>query len=103
MHITLHPIRSDAALTLGRLGDTLIVNGEAFDFSDLPEGATLPAPAVKSPWFCGEVTRRDGCLCLRMLLPLPADAGDSARFPTTLHVAGDGPVALPNRAQRTKE
>ena len=42
MIITFFPLRSDATLALSRQGDVLSVNGEAFDFSDLPEGARLP-------------------------------------------------------------
>ncbi|MCJ7874811.1 hypothetical protein [Phaeobacter sp. J2-8] len=64
MQITFSPMRSDARLVLSRVGDVLTLNGEAFDFSQLPEGATLPRAAVASDWLGSDVTRRAGKLCL---------------------------------------
>lgn len=56
MHITLTPMRRDASLQLERAGDLLVINGEAFDFSALPDGATLPmepSTAIGSAMMCG--------------------------------------------------
>ena len=39
MQITLTPQRRDDTLTLTRSGDVLTINGEAFDFAAIPEGA----------------------------------------------------------------
>jgi len=95
MHITLIPMRRDDALSLARAGDHLIVNGVAFDFSDLPDGATLPQDAVACDWLAGDVERIDGVLHLALILPVGAQAPQEARFPAPLTVSQDGPVSLP--------
>ncbi|OWV58337.1 hypothetical protein CDZ98_15060, partial [Mameliella alba] len=48
MQITLSPVRREGRPTLERLGDALVIDGETFDFSGVPEGAQLPAEAVAS-------------------------------------------------------
>ncbi|MFN4158602.1 MAG: hypothetical protein ACK4GO_09390 [Gemmobacter sp.] len=95
MHLTLTPVRGDAPLSLHRHGDVLTINGEAFDFSPLPEGATLPRDAVNCAWIADDVTRIGGVLHLTLLLPHGACAPDDTRFPKPLLLTGDGPVALP--------
>lgn len=95
--MTLHfsPIRSNDTLVLERQGDILIANGEAFDFSPLAEGQSLPAQAVASPWFVGPVSRRGGVLELTVLLPHGANAPHAQRSPQPIGLTGDGLVALP--------
>lgn len=95
MHLHLTPIRQDTALSVTRQGDTLVINGETFDFADLPDNHALPGSAIISPWFAGPVTRKDGTLHVTLFLPHGADAPRALRFPETLVLAGDGPVALP--------
>lgn len=94
MIITPNPIRSDATLALHRAGDVLSVNGLAFDFGGLPEGAILPPGAVGCDWLSGPVTREGGILRLAVLLPHGADAPQDALFPAPVSPP-DGPVALP--------
>lgn len=101
MIITLSPVRSDAILTISRLGDVLTVNGTSFDFSPITEGAALPATAVGCDWLVGHVTRQAGALHLTLLLPHGpvTDPGSPATlavtFPAPLVLTGDGPVVLP--------
>lgn len=95
MQLTLSPVRMDEQLTLDRDGDTLYVNGEAFDFSPLAEGATLPQGAVLSDWFPGEVSRIDGELHLTIRIPHGANAPHATRFPEPMTITRNGPVALP--------
>lgn len=95
MHITLTPTRMDTPLSLHRVGDILTINGEAFDFTGLPEGATLPASAVASPMLTGDVTRAQGLLCLTLTLPHGASAPPQTLFPAPLLLTADGSVALP--------
>jgi len=95
MQITLSPMRRTARLSLSRSGDTLTINGEDFDFSPLPEGATLPAEAIASDWFAGPVERTGGTLRLTLALPHGADAPQETLFPAPLALTGDGPVRLP--------
>lgn len=94
MHIAFTPMRRDDRLSLSRRGDILTVNGEVFDFSAIPEGASLPRAAVACDWLASDVERRGGALYLTLILPHGAEAGAAALFPEPV-TAADGPVALP--------
>lgn len=95
MHITLSPVRMDATLTASRAGDVLILNGVEFDFTQLPDGATLPAEAIDSEWIVGPVERIGGELHLTLLLPHGPNASQAARFPNPIIDPPDGPLELP--------
>jgi hypothetical protein len=95
MQIILSPIRAETPLTLHRAGDVLTVNGEAFDLSGIPEGATLPREAVACDWLASDITRRGGSLQMTILLPHGANAPEETRHPAPLELTSDGPVALP--------
>ena|SRR6056297_1883692 len=95
MHIVLSPTRRDTPLELSRSGDALTINGETFDFSPLPEAATLPAEAIEGDWFAGPVERIDGVLHVALILPHGANAPEKTLFPAPLVLADDGPVSLP--------
>ena len=99
MIITLSPYvvlpGSDEHLMLSRDGDVLTVNGQAFDFTPLPEGSELPAEAIGSEWFAGPVVRREGRLEFSLRLPLADGASAAARFPEPMLIEADGPVELP--------
>lgn len=101
MKIILSPMRRDAQLTLSKSGDLLTLNGEAFDFSGLPNGATLPRSAITSDWFAGDVSRADaaegetGELTVPLILPHGYNAPSETRFPAPLEAVADGPVDLP--------
>jgi len=94
MNITFTPMRSDAPLTLERQGDSLIVNGTRFDFSQLPDGALLPAQAIVGVWPGGDVIREGGVLHIPVILPHAADAPAEARTVRTVCITADGPIAL---------
>lgn len=95
MIIWLSPQRRDDSLSVVKRGDALLLNGQEFDFSELPEGATLPASAVDSAYFAGPVERVGGELRLTLLLPHGAAPSDAVAFPEPIAVANDGPVELP--------
>lgn len=95
MIITLIPQRSDARLTLERAGSALVINGVAYDFAPLPEGAILPRAAVDCPALAGDVTRTGGVLQIALLLPHGAIAPPETLFPEPITVIADGPVQLP--------
>ena len=95
MHIVLTPQRSDMPVRLERFGDTLVVNGETFDFSEIPEGAILPRDAVIGGWLASDIERKDGALHLTMIVPHGPRAPHETLFPAPLHLTEDGPVALP--------
>lgn len=89
------PIRTDATLELFKAGETLTVNGEAFDFSQLAEGDSLPSSAIESTWFIGDQTRVDGDLVLTIFLPNPWNYSHEQAFPVPLIGIPDGPIVLP--------
>lgn len=95
MHITLSSQRRDNTLAVSRQGDTLTINGEAFDFSVIPEGASLPADAVACPYIIGTVERIAGVLHLTLLLPTGPSASHAANFPEPIINPADGVLELP--------
>ena len=95
MKINLSPQRRDDTLTVIKSGDTLTINGTAYDFSQLPDGGTLPAEAVDCEFVIGSVDRVNGELELTLLLPHGANASEAARFPQPIINPADGELELP--------
>jgi hypothetical protein len=95
MKITLSPQRRDDTLTVTKQGDTLTINGTAYDFSVVPDGATLPKDATDCAWLASDVERIDGVLHLTLLLPHGANASQAARFPQPIINPADGALELP--------
>lgn len=95
MIINLSPQVSGKTLSLSVNSDVLTVNNTDYDFSVIPEGATLPADAVESDFIIGNIDRVDGTIHLTVLLPIQADASESARFPEPINQTS-GPVELPS-------
>jgi len=97
MHITLSPQRRDDNLTVIKQGDTLTINGAAYDFSGVSDGATLPKAATDCEWLASDVRRVDGVLHMTLTLPNAADASEAARFPDPMVDPADGTLALPDQ------
>lgn len=95
MHITLIPQRRNDTLTVTKQGDTLTINGTPFDFSVIPDGATLPANAVDSEYLTGNIERIDGVLHLSLILPTGPDASQAANFPAPIINPANGVLELP--------
>jgi hypothetical protein len=95
MKITFSPTRSDLGLTLSYMDETLSINGEPYDFSGIPEGATLPQGAVECAFLVSDVSRKDGVLELALILPHGADAPPETLFPAPVLVTQDGPIPVP--------
>lgn len=95
MIISLSPVRMDEQLIVDREGDILWINGEECDLSPLTEGATLPASAISSKWFTGQLDRINGEIHLTLILPHGAYAPESTRFPKEIIMDYDGSVPLP--------
>lgn len=95
MIIKLSPVRLDSSLSAERIGEVLRLNGLAYDFASLQEGASLPAEAIDSRWFCAPVERISGGLVLTLMLPHGADASEQSRFPVDIVSPADGRVPLP--------
>lgn len=103
MQITFSPMRADTALILSRTGDLLTVNGDVFDFSVIPEGATLPRDAIDCAYIASDVTRCAGVIKLTLILPHGADAPPETLFPQTITLDADGLVDLPPFTQAIEE
>lgn len=96
MILNLVPMRRNTALTVSRAGDVLTINSKVFDFSGIPEGASLPRQAIASDWIAGDVERDDqGQLTVPLILPHGPNAPESTRFPAPVTLTADGPVDLP--------
>ncbi|MCP3177315.1 hypothetical protein MJO47_09410 [Desulfuromonas sp. KJ2020] len=99
MKINLSPQRRDDALNVSRTGDILTINGGGYDFSQLPEGATLSAAAVDCEFIVGDISRTNGELELTLLLPHGPNPTQEQAFPHPVEVLTDGPIALPQNQE----
>jgi len=95
MNIFLSPQRRDDTLEAVRSGSSLIVNGETFDFSKMVDGETLPASAINSTWFAGQVDKEGGVLSITLLLPIPPNFSREQAFPLPLIDIPEGAIVLP--------
>ncbi|WP_433739837.1 hypothetical protein [Pseudomonas putida] len=95
MIIKLSPVRLDGTLKVSRAGSALNINGKLFDFSQMVDGDSLPASAISSEWFAGQVDNVAGVLELTLILPLPANCSQELAFPEPSLSVPDGPVILP--------
>ena len=95
MLINLSPQRREDILTISKTGDTLTINGVSYDFSQLPNGATLPREAINCEFIISDVSRINGEIELTILLPHGANASPEARFPEPINMTNDGQVVLP--------
>lgn len=88
MKIKLTPILSDQKPPRVYVNkNTVRINGEPFDFSELPSGYSLPSSAVESEWFTGQIERSEsGEITVNLILPHSEDATENVRFPETLEV-----------------
>ena len=96
MHITLIPQRRRDALVVNKQGDTLTINGVFFDFSVIPDGASLPASAVDCEYITGNVERINGVLHLSLVLPHGPNPSQEVAFPAPIINPPDGVLELPN-------
>ena len=95
MRLTLSPIRSDTTVNITKSADTLTINGIPYDFSLLPNGATLPREAIGCEFIVSDVNRVNGEIELTILLPHGANASHEARFPEPINMTTNGQVVLP--------
>lgn len=95
MKLLLSPQFRNDALSVSTTGDVLTLNGVVLDFTQLPDGATLPSAAIDCQWIAGDVQRVAGVLQVPVLLPITSAASEAACFPDPITVTQDGPVELP--------
>lgn len=95
MRIKLTPQRRDDTIMLSKVGKSLFINGEEFNFSKLKRGDTLPKRAIVSEWFMDDVENIDGVIVMTLILPNPANFSLEQAFPEDIVVVGDGIIQLP--------
>lgn len=95
MKIKLSPQRRDDTLAVTKVGDVLTINGDVFDFSGLPDGATIPAEDIPCDWIVGPVERVAGELHLTLILPHGPNPSPAVAFPAAIIDAPDGVIELP--------
>ena len=97
MRIKLSPFVpvAPSGLTVYKQGDSLIINGLTLNFTQLPEGGTLPAEAIQCPWIIAPIERISGDLLIVLQLPIPIEATQEACFPRDIVSPADGQIALP--------
>ena len=96
MNINLLFQRRDDTLKVIKSGDKLTINGKAYDFSVVPDGAILPRDAVDCPWLASDVERINGVLHLSLIIPHgPTDGFVAIVDPEPLINPADGPLEFP--------
>lgn len=95
MNIILSPQRRDDELIWVKKGDTLSLNGQVADFSQVGEGDTLPYGAIRSDFFPGDVSRIDGVLTITIIIAIPDNYSQEQAFPLPLVDVPDGLLDLP--------
>jgi len=104
MRISFSPQYSDDELTLVKSGETLTINGDALDFSDLPEGGEYPAEAIDHEFVIGGVQRIDGVIHITVRMPYTnPEPPQSVAFPVPMIVSQDGPITLPESRHVAEE
>ena len=78
--INFSPVRADEKIQAGLDGLVLTVNGEAFDLSDIPDGATVNHPVIQN------ATRNGDDYELTLTLTHGANAPHETRFPQPVEV-----------------
>lgn len=96
MIVSFYPVCRPDALAVSKSGDVLTINGEAYDFSSLPDGATVPEGSIPCPWIKGPIERIGGEIHLMLILPHDWNPSPAVAFPAPLTVTVDGPVAVPH-------
>ncbi|PSS59841.1 hypothetical protein C6558_36060 [Ensifer sp. NM-2] len=85
MKISLSPQRRDDRLKVIRSGtDVLLINDEVFDFTNLPDGGTIPAGSVPCEWIVGPVERIGGQLHLMLILPHGPNPSQAVTLPDAI-------------------
>ena len=97
MKISFVPQRRDDQLVVEQVAsDVLRIDGELFNFSDLPDGATIPAGTVPCAWIDGPIERVAGEVSLTLRLPVGPSPSLAVAFPEPITVTEPGPIALPH-------
>ncbi|MDW0357719.1 hypothetical protein Q8G38_00145 [Halomonas venusta] len=96
MIITIKPQVRDTRPTFEVEGDALIIDGDKYDFSPLPDGAILPEDAIGSEWFPTDVKRVNDTLHITLIVPFsPWQREVLTGQKIVIENPADGPLPLP--------
>jgi hypothetical protein len=95
MRISFVPQRRDDTLVVEKAGDMLTINGQPFDFSELPDGATILSGDVPCDWITGPLERVSGALHLTLILPYGPTKPDGIFDVAPIVDPPDGVLILP--------
>ncbi|MCR6502609.1 hypothetical protein MUO32_26635 [Shinella sp. CPCC 101442] len=98
MHISFigqRPAGNNTTLNVTKIGDILTINGEAFDFSPLQEGETIPLGEIPCVWIVSPVERTGGNIHVTLVVPISADPTPEMFDIPALDGALNGVIAIP--------
>jgi len=95
MKINLTPQVRNDSLTVVKKGDALTINGDVYDFTQLPNGGLLPQESIDCKWITGDVKRVNNEIELTLILSCKHDSSEAARFPQPIINPPDGEIQLP--------
>ncbi|MBN8291146.1 hypothetical protein JI664_04125 [Rhodobacter sp. NTK016B] len=104
MQLTLSPIRGlpgSAATTISVDGDTLIVDGQSYNLSPVPEGGEAIAEGTDHP-FIAPITRTAGEIHAALRVTLDDSAAPLQPDSPWLVSASGGPVSIPASRQNSE-
>ena len=79
----------NAYISISKQRDVLTINGEDFDFTQIPDGGILPKDAINSEYILSDVTRIDGEIELTVLYPYKKNTPENC-FPKPIITNEDG-------------
>lgn len=86
-------------LTISKEGHVLTLNDVTFDFTQMPEGSTLPSGAIESAFFVSGIEMTNNEMNFTLLMPLTENGSrytEDQLFPKDLLNVQDGVIVLPD-------
>lgn len=96
IHFELSPVDGFPEYTLKVKGFIVYIDGEAYDFTPLPDGGRLPIGSVSNDAICGVVRREGDVLTVPIIYPFTAAPNMGFVDPKPITVRSNGPVKFPS-------
>lgn len=92
MIIKQEPRRSNSSLVVNKVGDMLTINDVDYDFSVIPDGATLPNDGIDCEWVSGDIHRINGEIEITLIVPHGPSPTQEQAFPQDIVNPDDGVI-----------